>query len=105
MNTNIEVDTRMNKDADSVKTNLTIDWEGCTEDDLRAMAQQALIVKLQGSWRKNGIPTGDHTVKAADYKVGVRAKREPANAASLLAAMDPAERRAVLEKYLAELGG
>lgn len=103
--TAIEVDTRASKDADSIKTNLTIDWDGMTEEDLRALAQQQLIVKLQGAWRKNGIPEGDHTVKASDYKVGVRAKREPANAAALLAAMSPDERRKVLEKYLADLEG
>lgn len=100
MNTNIEVDTRANKDADSVKTNLTIDWDGCTEDDLRAMAQQALIVKLQGAWRKNGIPAGDHTVKAADYKVGVRAKREPASLDAMLQKLSAEDRAALLAKYL-----
>ena len=99
MNTNIEVDTRANKDANSVKTNLTIDWDGCTEDDLRAMAQQALIVKLQGSWRKNGIPNGEFTVKAADYKVGVRAKREPASIEAMLRKLTPEERQALLAKY------
>lgn len=100
MNTNIEVDTRANKDADSVKTNLTIDWDGCTEDDLRAMAQQALIVKLQGAWRKNGIPAGEHTVKAADYKVGVRAKREPASLDAMLQKLSAEDRAALLAKYL-----
>lgn len=101
--TTIEVDTRPSAGAESVKTNLSIDWTGCTEDALRAMAQQALVVKLQGAWRKNGIPSGDHTIKAADYKVGVRAKREPASLESMLQKLDPAERKAVLEKYLADL--
>lgn len=98
--TTIEVDTRPSAGADSVKTNLTIDWDGCSEDDLRAMAQQALVVKLQGSWRKNGIPNGDHTVKAADYKVGVRAKREPASLDAMLQKLTPEERQALLAKYL-----
>lgn len=97
--TNIEVDTRPQQGAESVKTTLTIDWTGCTEDDLRAMAQQALIVKLQGAWRKNGIPNGEHTVKASDYKVGVRAKREPASIESMLAALSPEDRAALLAKY------
>ena len=98
--TAIEVDTRPSKDADSIKTNLTIDWADMTEDDLRALAQQQLIVKLQGAWRKNGIPAGDHTVKAADYKVGVRAKREPASIEAMLQKLSPEERQALLAKYL-----
>lgn len=98
--TNIEVDTRPSAGADSVKTQLTIDWDGCSEDDLRAMAQQALIVKLQSSWRKNGIPEGEHTVKAADYKVGVRAKREPASLEAMLAKLSKEDREALLAKYL-----
>lgn len=96
--TQIEVDTRPQAGAESVKTNLTLDWEGMDADDIRALAQQALVVKLQGQWRKNGIPAGDHTVKAADYKVGVRAKRQPADLATMIAALSPEEKRALLAK-------
>lgn len=98
--TNIEVDTRPAAGAESVKTALTINWEGMTEDDVRALAQQALIVKLQGAWRKNGIPAGEHTVNAADYKIGVRAKREPASIEAMMAKLSPEERAALLAKYL-----
>lgn len=97
--TNIEVDTRPQAGAESVKTTLTIDWTECTEDDLRAMAQQALIVKLQGAWRKNGIPNGEHTVKAADYKVGVRTPKTKQTVESMLAALSPDDRAALLAKY------
>lgn len=98
--TKIEVDTKANKDAESIKTNLTIDWSDVSVEDMQALAQQALIVKLQGAWRKNGIPNGDHTVKAAEYKVGVRAKREPASVEALLQKLSPEERQALLAKYL-----
>lgn len=94
--TNVEVDTRPQAGAESVKTNLSIDWADVSEDDLRAMAQQALIVKLQGKWRKDGIPAGDHAVKAADYKVGVRAKREPFDLKKAIAALSPEDKRALL---------
>lgn len=102
-NTNVtvlEVDTRPSAGAESVKTNLTIDWDGMSDADLKALAQQALIVKLQTSWRKNGIPAGDHTVKAADHKVGVRAKREPASLEGMLQKLSPEERAALFAKYL-----
>lgn len=98
--TTIEVDTRPAAGAESIKTNLTIDWSDMTEDDIRALAQQSLIVKLQGAWRKNGIPNGDHTVKAADYKIGVRAKREPASLEAMLQKLSPEDRAALLAKYL-----
>lgn len=99
--TKIEVDTKANKDAESVKTNLTIDWEGMTSEDVQALAQQALIVKLQNGWRKNGIPNGDHTVKAAEFKIGVRAKREPASLESLLQKLSAEERAELLKKFAA----
>jgi hypothetical protein len=99
--TKIEVDTKANKEAESVKTNLTIDWTNVSVEDMQALAQQALIVKLQGNWRKNGIPAGDATVKAADYKVGVRAKREPASLDAMLQKLTADERAALLAKYLA----
>jgi hypothetical protein len=98
--TKIEVDTKANKEAESVKTNLTIDWTDVSVEDMQALAQQALIVKLQGNWRKNGIPAGDATVKAADYKVGVRAKREPASLDILIQKLSPEDRKALIEKYL-----
>ena len=78
MNTQTTVDTRPAAGAEAVTTNLTIDWDGMTEEDTRALAQQALIVKLQSGWRKNGIPP-EITVKAADHKVGVRGPRTKAD--------------------------
>jgi hypothetical protein len=70
--TRASVSTKANKEStEAVKTALIINWEGCTVEEIQAMAQQALIVKLQSGWRKNGIPE-TVTVKAADHKVGVR---------------------------------
>lgn len=97
-NTNVEVDTRPAAGAEAVKTNLTIDWSDMSPEDVQALAQQALVVKLQGKWRKDGIPSGDHTVKAADYKVGVRAPRGPVDVLKLIGNMSPAEKAALLAK-------
>jgi hypothetical protein len=98
MNTNTTVDTKANKEAESVSTALTLDWEGMTEQDLRDLAQQALIVKLQSGWRKNGIPT-EATVKVVDHKVGTRAPRGPVNIAAAVSKMSDAE-KAELRKLL-----
>lgn len=99
--TNTTVNTRADKDSDAVETNLTINWEGLTTEDIRAMAQQALIVKLQGAWRKNGIPSGDATINAVDYKVGVRQARKPTDLASQIAALSDEERAALIAKLTA----
>jgi hypothetical protein len=99
--TTTEVVTRPAAGAEGVTTNLTINWEGMTEDDLRALAQQAMIVKLQGNWRKNGIPAGDHEVNAVDYKVGVRAPRQPKDLAAMIQALSPEEKAALLAKLSA----
>lgn len=98
LNTTTEVSTRPAAGEDAVTTNLTINWEGMTVEDVQALAQQALVVKLQGSWRKNGIPEGDFTVKAADHKIGVRAPRGKPDLATLIAALSPEEKAALLAK-------
>lgn len=101
MKTTTEVTTKPSAGAEGVTTNLTINWEGMSEDDVRALAQQALIVKVQGQWRKDGIPAGDHTINAVDYKPGTRAARKPADLKTLLAAMSPEDRAALLAQFAA----
>jgi hypothetical protein len=97
--TTTTVDTKPTKDAEAVTTELSINWEGMTSEDVQALAQQALIVKLQSGWRKNGIPQGAHEVKAVDHKVGVRAPRQPTDIAAMLRALSPEDRAAVLAKF------
>ena len=100
MNTNTEVTTRPAAGAEPVKTNLTLNWDGMTEEDLRALAQQALIVKLQANWRKNSIPT-EATVNVVDHKVGTRA---PRTAKELdIGSLTPEQKQALVEKLMASL--
>jgi len=102
METKKEVSTKVRKDAEeAIKTNLTINWDDMSPEDIRDLAQAALIVKLQGQWRNNGIPT-ECTVKAADHKVGVRVKdtRTPLEKAlAALSALPADQRAAALAKY------
>ncbi len=99
--TNVEVTTKATAAGEAVITNLSIDWADMSPEDTRALAQQALVVKLQGHWRKNGIPVGDATVKAADHKVGVRAPKKPADIVSLFYKMSAEERADFLAKHAA----
>jgi hypothetical protein len=100
-NTTAEVSTKPNAESEAVITNLTLNWDGMTAEDIQALAQQALIVKLQGGWRKNGIPQGDFTVNVVDHKVGARAPRGPVNVAALIDKMSPEEKAALLAKLQA----
>lgn len=86
--------------VEPVKTALTIDWEGCSEEEIRAMAQAALIVKLQGGWRKNGIPAKVE-VKASDYKVGARTPAVKLTVEEQINALTPEQRQALIDKLLA----
>lgn len=97
--TNTTIKTKASQGEDAVETNLTINWEGMTSEDVQALAQQALIVKVQGEWRRNGIPAGDFTVNAVDHKVGVRRAPTKQTLEQMLAKLSAEERAALLSKY------
>ena len=93
--TKVSVSTKADAKAEAVRTNLTLDWEGCSPEDIRALAQQALVVKLQGNWRRNGIPA-DTTVKVSDHKVGTRAPKAPTDVLSAIQKMSPEDRARII---------
>lgn len=101
MKTQTTVKTKPDARAEAITTNLTIDWDGMTEEDTRALAQQALIVKLQSGWRNGTIPTGDHEVKATDFRVGVRAPRGPVDPVALFHKMSPEQQQEFLARIKA----
>lgn len=82
-------------------TNLTINWEGMSSEDIRALAQQGLIVKLQGGWRRNGIPK-ECTVKAIEHKAGVRAAKVILTLDEQVANLGAEEKKALLARLLAD---
>jgi hypothetical protein len=89
MKTEREVSTKPNARGESVTTKVTFDWEGMTEEDIRALAEQALTVKWQGQRRadaeKNGTPIPTVAeVKVIEHKVGSRAPRKPADVLALV---------------------
>ena len=83
-----------------VSTDLTIDWTGMTEDDMRAMAQQSLIIKVRITWKKNGVPAVDN-IKAVDHRVGTRAVAGPVDIMAEVSKMTPEERLAMIERVKA----
>lgn len=64
--------TAIEKDADEVKTVLTIDWTGMTPEMYRALATPTLVIKRQGEYRRGKkIPSAD-TIVAKDNLPGSR---------------------------------
>ena len=102
--TTTEVSTKPNKDAEAITTNLSIDWDGMEVNDIRELAQQALVVKLQSAWRKSGVPAGDHTVKAVDHKIGVRAPRVKLSLEQQIAQLPADQRAALIAAIQSKLG-
>ena len=101
--TSLTVSTKVTKDAEApIKTDLTINWEGMTPEDIRAMAQAALVVKWQAKARQDGIPTAC-TINATDYRVGTRAPKK--SLVDQLAALPPADRAALIAKLQESLAG
>ena len=103
MKTNREVSTKLDARAESQKTALTLNWEGMTPDDIRALAEQALVVKLQGKWRADKAIPAEAEVNVVEHKVGTRAARKPTDVLALvksgaLTEEQKAELRALLAK-------
>lgn len=73
MSTIVTVSTAPQAGMEGKQTELTIDWAGMSEEGYRAFAQQALVIKLQAQWRKQGIPPKAQ-VRACEHLPGTRAK-------------------------------
>lgn len=70
------VNTKPDKDGQAIKTALTIDFTGATDEILREIATSAIVIKWQGQVRKNGIPA-QASIKAVDYRPGTRLTAAP----------------------------
>lgn len=77
------------------KTTLTVVWDGCSEDVAKALALQALVVKLQGGYRSKGIPDAA-TVAVKDHAPGTRHQMSPEEA---FASLTPEQRAELVKKY------
>lgn len=95
----MKVSTKASKDAQPVITNLTV--TGGSPETWKALGMQALVVKLQGNWRKNGIPA-EFTCNVDDYAPGTR-HAGTADPVALAKQMTPADRAKLIEE-LKKLG-
>ena len=88
--TRVSCSTKANKDSSAVVTAIAIDWEGMTDEEIRAMAQAGLVIKLQSAMRRAdaGIPA-TLDVKAVDHKVGTRTTKAPVDPIEAAKKMTP----------------
>lgn len=94
----VKVSTKLDKNAKAQDTVLDITWDD--SDAERALAQSALVVKIQARMRADGVIPERMAVKVSDYAPGVRHATviDPLTAAK---AMSPEERLAFIEKLKA----
>jgi queuine/archaeosine tRNA-ribosyltransferase len=99
--TKFDISTKPAAGMDAIKSHVTVDWTGMSEEDIRALAQQALVVKLQANMRrgyeKNGIPS-TIDVKAKDYKVGTRAPKQAVDILAVAQKLSPEEKAELIKK-------
>lgn len=91
-----KVSTKVNKDSPAIITTLSVK-EGNPQVAM-ALAMQALVVKLQGTWRKSGIPA-TFECNMDDYAPGTRHAAAPMTPSDIInkAKSDPVFRAQVLE--------
>lgn len=66
-----KVSTKPDAEGDDRETAFTVNFDGLSDDDAKAMIMAYLTVKRQGAWRRKGIPATE-TINAKDYAPGTR---------------------------------
>lgn len=100
--TKVSMSTKIGKESHT--SQLTINWEGMTSDDLQVLAQRSIVIRIQNGARTNNIiPKKEYTVKAIDYRIGVRTARPVTlSAEQMLEALPEDEVLKMLEARLAK---
>ena len=99
LSTSVSASTKVN--GVSHKSNVTIDWTCMTIDELQALAQRSIIIRKQNADRLAGVvPDSSYTLKATDYKLGVRVVKQAQTPEQMLAALSPEERAALIAKFI-----
>lgn len=102
--TKCSASTRINGDKENgefvnekVTTNITFDWSDVTVDELRALAQPALIIRKQAEYRNDGtIPTNDD-VRVRDM-IDHKRERKARDPLAIAMSLPDDERAALVEQ-------
>ena len=96
------VSTKLNKTAEEKTTRLNVDWNDCPIETIKGLAMQALVVKLQGGWRRAGVIPDELNVAVKDHAPGTRGAG--VSVESKVLALSDAEKKALVDKLLASMG-
>lgn len=98
----MKVKTKIDQSGVATETQVTIDWETFTEEQLRSQATKALVILAQRRWREDGNIPGSYTITAADLEKK-KAEKDPVKAVeNNWTRMSPEEQKNWLEARMAE---
>lgn len=103
--THCNASTKPTADGTPVNTAFTFNWDNVTPEEIRAMAQSALVIKMQSTFRRDAVKHGTaipetRDVNVADHKPGTRAVRVTKSLDAQIAELDDTQRAALLERLL-----
>lgn len=103
--TRCNASTKPTANGEAVNTSFTFNWDNVTVDDMRAMAQSALVIKLQSQFRRDAVKHGTPIpatleVNVADHKPGVRAVRVTKSLDEQIAELSDEQRAALLARLV-----
>lgn len=105
--TRCNASTKPTADGTPVNTAFTFNWDNVTPEEIRAMAQSALVIKMQSTFRRDAVKNGvaipaTCDVNVADHKPGTRAVRVTKSLDAQIAELDDAQRAALLARLMGE---
>ena len=105
--TRCNASTKPNADGIAVNTAFTFNWDNVSPEEIRAMAQSALVIKMQSAFRRDATKNGAAIpatcdVNVADHKPGTRAVRVTKSLDAQIAELNDEQRAALLARLMGE---
>lgn len=105
MKHDLNVSTKLSKDDKNPKrTALILDYTGVTVDEIIPVAEDGLVIKLQGRWRRAGSVPATATVSVKQFiaSIGTRAAAAPVTldrVAASFNSLSPEEQAQLMARY------
>lgn len=78
-------DAKVKMNGNDVKVHLTIDWDGLSDEDMKALAERTITIAWQNETRNGeAIPDTYTTIRAVDYRIGRPRSMNPEKALEML---------------------
>lgn len=104
--TRCNASTKPSQTGTAVNTAFTFNWDNVTADEIRAMAQSGLVIKLQSQMRRDAVKNGAAipatlNVNVSDHKPGTRAVRVVKSLDQQIGELNDEQRAALLARLMA----